>query len=236
MKTFQVVALASAALVALSESHESKAESLAENITATATRVDCLDSFNKARTRAGLEPFTRSTEDIAETSTQESQQKVCALLIRQGYSKSDVEGLQGTIAAALQGKEPNCDAAVTYFNGAIKNFGTKAPVCQKDEDDPFYKDPRNVSLVALYNPQPNAALDCGFYACKLDATDKASSEVATHTYGLVCSSTPRALTVGSAPFTDEQLAKIREGIENSAYAAAPALLGLAAAAAGLALF
>nr|UUW39111.1 suface antigen 10 [Eimeria magna] len=211
-----------------------------------AEHIDCLAAFNKARASAGLDPFTEASQLTSTNKTKEA----CNALFDQKIPQDELTALSGILAVALQGKEADCNAAVTYFNGAVDNFGNLPAALETEPNaNSIYANPRNLAFVALYNPQPNPQLECGFFTCTRKITDNqgtpASDEdptgkkVATvYTYGLACSSIsePKALKKGEAPFTQEQFDKIKDAIKNSAYAAAPGLLALVAAAAGLALF
>ncbi|KAL8453589.1 hypothetical protein Emag_001808 [Eimeria magna] len=226
MKSLQVVTLASGALFALTERVSGLGEDLNFDTTGVGKHIDCLAAFNKARASAGLDPFTEASQLTSTNKTKEA------------------------CNALFDGKEADCNAAVTYFNGAVDNFGNLPAALETEPNaNSIYANPRNLAFVALYNPQPNPQLECGFFTCTRKITDNqgtpASDEdptgkkVATvYTYGLACSSIsePKALKKGEAPFTQEQFDKIKDAIKNSAYAAAPGLLALVAAAAGLALF
>ncbi|KAL8434684.1 hypothetical protein ACSSS7_003001 [Eimeria intestinalis] len=229
MKSLQIVALASAALFAFSGQAAAEDEKLKQDITAEASKVDCLAAFNKARASAGLDPFTDSGNryDDGVTDADAFRQNVCKSM--------------------LKGKEPDCEAAVTYFKGALKNFGELPPPFESfgaGQGTNPYSEPRNVGFVGLYNPQAGAAVNCGFFKCTnkitpTDSRDTANDNASTtvYAYGLTCSSSPNVLEQNKEPFTKEQFAKIKEAIENSAYTAMPAVAALvAAAAAGIALF
>ncbi|KAL8445738.1 hypothetical protein Emed_005420 [Eimeria media] len=238
MKSLQVVAFAGATLAALTEQVAANLGSFTVETTGKAETVNCLDAFNKARAAAGLDPFTSASNTIDLSKEADA--------LDRNKTVPEV-----ACNAMFDGKEYDCDAAVQYFKDAGKKL-TSPPPEFKDTDftqasaGDFYQNTRNLGFIALYNPQPNATLQCGFFDCTRtfydsQATDKSSAsneqKGTVHTYGLACSSVsdPKALTNGNAPFTQEQFDKIKEAV-NSAYTAVPAAAALLAAAAGLVLF
>lgn len=127
---------------------------------------------------------------------------IAVLCVFLQYEKGTTPSLQtfapdGTYAYATQdGSSADCKAAVDYWKKAFSNFGGLPPAYNDKTD--LYKDPRNVSLIALYNPGETPLLDCAYFACPAP-TGSASTE--KDLKALLCVTTPKALVADKAPFT-----------------------------------
>ncbi|CDJ28020.1 SAG family member [Eimeria mitis] len=141
---------------------------------------------------------------------------------------------------ALESEKPDCAAAVSHWKDAVSNFTTIPPA--KNDEAKLYDKQQNISFVAMYNPQENAAADCRVVTCTRSAAPQSPGEggvggLSTGEgktgYALLCMTTPEALTAEAAPFNEEQWKKIKASITGSASAVAPSLLAVAIAAVGL---
>ncbi|CDJ28017.1 SAG family member [Eimeria mitis] len=213
----------------------------------------CLDEMNAAREAAGLKHFVKESGEALEwpalTLDQRQEQKnpawdpVCKALI--GEDAEQVENNvaehgfnSGTYAyMALESATADCAAAVSHWKDAVSNFTTIPPA--KNDQTTIYKTQQNISFVALYNPQENAAADCQVVTCTQTAAagtpgvQDANADGGKTGYALLCMTTPEALTDKAAPFDEEQWKKIKASITGSASAVAPSLLAVAIAAVGL---
>ncbi|CDJ34723.1 SAG family member [Eimeria mitis] len=258
LKVFSL-ASASAFLMANAVHQTAKQTSLTPSPASPTYTVDldgttvCLDEINAAREAAGLKHFLTESQQLTwpPTTVQAKQQHntawnpVCKALIaeetEQLESSSDENGFKsGTYAyMALESATPDCAAAVSHWKDALSNFTTIPPA--KNDEGKLYDKQQNISFVALYNPQENAAADCRVVTCTLPAASTStpgtvnfrSTEKDKHGYALLCMTTPEALKDDEAPFTEEQWKKIKASITGSASAAAPSLLAVAIAALGL---
>ncbi|CDJ32927.1 SAG family member [Eimeria mitis] len=211
----------------------------------------CLDEINAAREAAGLEHFKKDSSAGLEwpPPTVESSQHntawnpVCEALTAEDaeqVGKSvDQNGFKsGTYAyMELESATPDCAAAVSHWKDAVNNFTTIPPA--NKEQTTIYKTQQNISFVAMYNPQENAAADCRVVTCTRSAAPQAPGVGALSTddgktgYALLCMTTPEALTADAEPFNEDQWKKIKASITGSASAVAPSLLAVAIAAVGL---
>ncbi|CDJ30190.1 SAG family member [Eimeria mitis] len=153
-----------------------------------------------------------------------------------GVEKSVAENgfKSGTYAyMALESETPDCAAAVSHWKDAVSNFTTIPPA--NKEETKIYSKQQNISFVALYNPQENAAADCRVVTCTRSAAPQAPGvgALSTGDYALLCMTTPEALTADAEPFNEDQWKKIKASITGSASAVAPSLLAVAIAAVGL---
>ncbi|KAL8449692.1 hypothetical protein Emed_002947 [Eimeria media] len=71
------------------------------------------------------------------------------------------------------GTTASCSAAVEYWKGAIENFESLPP--EHDNKTDLYNDRRNVSFVALFNPQADAKVDCVYVTCPKKTEDSSGS-------------------------------------------------------------
>ncbi|KAL8452792.1 hypothetical protein Emag_002165 [Eimeria magna] len=154
-----------------------------EEATPTGTRVDCLSSINPYREAAGLTGFKQ--EDILPLPKNEAtlsgdeeatvSSKFLASTARENSAPAEGEA---TYAVHTQtGTAASCPAAVEYWKGAVKNFDSLPPEYDSKED--IYNDRRNVSFVALFNPKPDATVDCVYVTCpkKAESGSDASGDV-----------------------------------------------------------
>ncbi|KAL8452791.1 hypothetical protein Emag_002164 [Eimeria magna] len=132
--------------------------------------------INPLREAAGLTAFQKQrilplTEDSREVSggdevSKESEffKSVCQrtqLTPRDNNAPAETDA---TYALHTQtGNTASCSAAVNYWKGAIASFESLPP--KYDSEAEVYSDRRNVSFVALFNPQPNAKIDCAYITC-----------------------------------------------------------------------
>ena len=106
---------------------------------------------------------------------------------------------EGTFAYAVQtGESADCKAAVDSWKKAFSNFNGLPPA-GKDGGD-LYKNPANVSLIALFNPDEKPFLDCAYFTCPA-AAGKAGSAEEKDLKALLCVTKPKALVSEKAPFT-----------------------------------
>ncbi|CDJ31457.1 SAG family member [Eimeria mitis] len=118
----------------------------------SAASVDCLADFNAARERAGLEAFTEEKEEGKKLPTGE-----------EDYIAAICSAIQEASGLYFPYHFP-----VSYWKGAHVNFGDLPP--EYNADSAVYKDSRNLSLVALYNPQDGATVDCAYITCPVSTT------------------------------------------------------------------
>ncbi|CDJ31930.1 SAG family member [Eimeria mitis] len=160
--------------------------------------ADCLADFNAARERAGLEAFIAETDATKKLPTGEEEHiaAICSVigeasgphfsqtvpLCLAAYMRlcsahngkaSDITGAgvkrEGTYAYAPEtGPADGCSAAVSYWKKAYVNFGELPPEYNGDTD--VYAESRNRSLVALYNPNKGATVDCAYITCPVSTT------------------------------------------------------------------
>ncbi|CDJ28016.1 SAG family member [Eimeria mitis] len=259
LKLFSL-ASASAFLMANAVHQTAKQTSLTPSPASPTYTVDlddttvCLDEMNAAREAAGLKHFLTESEQLTwpELKVQQREKQnnpawdtVCKALIaeetEQLENSPDENGFKsGTYAfMALESETPDCAAAVSHWKDAASNFTTIPPA--KNDEGKLYDKQQNISFVALYNPQENAAADCRVVTCTLPAASTSTPETVNfrstekdkHGYALLCMTTPEALKDDEAPFTEEQWKKIKASITGSASAVAPSLLAVAIAALGL---
>ncbi|CDJ57952.1 SAG family member [Eimeria maxima] len=218
---------------------------------------ECLTDINTARDAVGFISFVQVGVDeegkslpdavasTAETNFKTSAWKpVCDSLL--GKSSTDAPGASASTPAkfpsgtyafkALESNSPTCSDIVGEWKAAYKNFKGLPP---PNKDTKLYDDRNNVSFVAVYNPSPDATADCRVVTCIKETTNTELQPQTKNTeagYALICMTTPDVLPQNStAPFTDEQWAKITKALGGSASAAVPGLLGFATALFGLAL-
>ncbi|CDJ36430.1 SAG family member [Eimeria mitis] len=177
----------------------------------------CLDEINDARQAAGLEHFKTPSAEVTwpKTSAAKAEQPssawnpVCEALIAEESEEGEpgayaTEFQSGTYAfMALESETPDCAAAVKHWKDAASNFTTIPPA--KNKEPKLYEKQQNVSLIALYNPSDNAAIDCRVVTCTLPGSEPSTSNIRSaekdkHGYALLCMTTPDALEGEDAPF------------------------------------
>ena len=120
------------------------------------------------------------------------------------YEADTSAGLQtptpdGTYAYAVQdGSTADCKGAVDSWKKAFSNFSGVPPA--NTEKTELYKNPANVSLIALFNPGENALVDCAYFVCPAKTASTGTS-AEKELKALLCVTTPKALTAEKAPFT-----------------------------------
>ncbi|KAL8449690.1 hypothetical protein Emed_002945 [Eimeria media] len=62
------------------------------------------------------------------------------------------------------GEEADCSAAVEYWKEALNEL-KPLPPAYEDNNTNIYKHSKNVSFVALFNPEANASVDCAYITC-----------------------------------------------------------------------
>ncbi|CDJ31830.1 SAG family member [Eimeria mitis] len=163
--------------------------------------VNCRDEFNAARESAGLEPFAEETtaakklpigdetyiKEICKA-IQEARDCFSPGIALHGVSvalgtsvgkTTAAHKRSGTYAYAPQAGPANgCSAAVSYWKQAHVNFDGVPPEYDEEEKG-VYAESQNRSLVALYNPQSGATVDCAFITCPLPATSTTTASPTT---------------------------------------------------------
>ncbi|CDJ50842.1 SAG family member [Eimeria brunetti] len=138
----------------------------------------CLAEFNKARAQAALNPF------IAEATAKKKMPINDPEYVKKGeaVSKSVADYARtGTYAYAPQtGSTADCAAAVSFWKEAHKNF-QELPGEYKDDEEGLYADSKNRSLVALFNTNESATIDCAYFTCPLPTTSTSTSTAPTNT-------------------------------------------------------
>ncbi|KAL8449691.1 hypothetical protein Emed_002946 [Eimeria media] len=173
----------------------------------TATRVSCLDEINPYREAAGLTGFKSKKilplpEDEAGSPQEKEVSEASEFLksvcqpAKTRESKAPAE-TEATYAVHTQtGTTASCSAAVDYWKGAIANFELLPP--KHDHETDVYHDRRNVSFVALFNPQPNPEIDCAYVTCPKQtegSTDDSDQDLSAG--GALPGSPPSAGVLGS---------------------------------------
>ncbi|CDI79669.1 SAG family member [Eimeria acervulina] len=212
----------------------------------------CLEHINAARVAAGLSLLkqapTGATEqrlpvksdcDADDTDTYKKWvwKPVCEALIPNVNSEHPIESAKGDVKFEsgtyafhpFHSEGVSCSAAVKQWKSAFTNFSGVPP--PNKEGETAYTNQSNVSLVAMYNPSPNATADCRLVTCTQSVTQDSEQPKTTAASALICLTTPDALPKDgtTAPFTEEQWGKIVSSIRNSASTAVPSMVGLAAA-------
>ncbi|CDJ27816.1 SAG family member [Eimeria mitis] len=103
---------------------------------------------------------------------QRTSQRFATPCCRQGTdigSEKTIIERSGTYAYAPQtGSTADCPAAVSYWKKAYVNLGDLPP--EYEGNTGVYEDSRNRSLVALYNPNKGATVDCAYITCPVSPT------------------------------------------------------------------
>ncbi|KAL8437304.1 hypothetical protein ACSSS7_001067 [Eimeria intestinalis] len=140
-----------------------------------AERVSCLGAMNHYRQLAKLSSFTEDAILSLEADSKDDAEKqakskstfagsVCTSLQSVEWKVSAPPRSDGTYAAHEQrGAKADCSAAVDDWQGAIVDFGSSPP--KYNTEDAFYKNVRNLSFVALFNPKTDAKVDCAYITC-----------------------------------------------------------------------
>ncbi|CDJ28743.1 SAG family member [Eimeria mitis] len=194
MKSFKSFLLAVAVLGAAKGGESAEPSQEAES-------VNCRDDFNAARESAGLEPFAEETTDANKLPIHDDTyiEAICKAIreardftspgialhcfsVALGTSvgkTTPAHKRSGTYAYAPQAGPANgCSAAVSYWKQAHVNFDGVPPE-YKEEEKGVYEESQNRSLVALYNPQSGATVDCAFITCHLPATSTTTASPTT---------------------------------------------------------
>lgn len=130
---------------------------------------------------------------------------------------------------AMMTPEPDCYRAIKTWNSFASKFPSRRPVYSAGEEG-LYADPSIQAFLTLYNPKPDATLDCRMVTCTQSTTAKGGGGGGAQStfiraveeklrnrlararnsggsmnvikgYGLVCVTAPKALTDKEAPFT-----------------------------------
>lgn len=96
----------------------------------------------------------------------------------------------------------DCSAAVEFWTQAYTNFEGLPEAYAKDKVP--YNSAQNVSFIALFNPKENPEVDCAYFTCPAAPSSNVGAGVRAtsdrEVRGLLCVTTPNALTQGEAPF------------------------------------
>lgn len=117
-------------------------------------------------------------------------------------ANGDVKFESGTCAFyPFHSEGVNCPAAVKQWKSAFTNFNGLPP--PNKEGETAYLNQSNVSLVAMYNPSPDATADCRLVTCTQSVTQDNEQPKTTAASALICLTTPDALPKDgtTAPFT-----------------------------------
>ncbi|CDJ50847.1 SAG family member [Eimeria brunetti] len=175
MRRFGSVFLAATALAA-ARGASSLGQDQGENGSAVA--ASCLAEFNTAREKAGLEAFTAETVEDKKIPIETGD------YVKAGEAVTKtLEGTarSGTYAYAPQtGSTADCSAAVSFWKEAHVNF-QELPTEYKSDNEGLYAESRNRSLVALFNPNKNATVDCAYFTCPLPTTTTTTASTTTAT-------------------------------------------------------
>ncbi|CDJ29416.1 SAG family member [Eimeria mitis] len=211
MKHISSVLLVAAAMLGSARGMENGAAS-PQTPEGSAKTANCLAEFNAARERADLDPFTTETDTQKKMpiSDKEYIKAICEAIKKESYPyfascflllfvsigetvKTAKVSYQrtGTYAYAPH-SDPldGCSAAVTYWKGAHVNFGELPPVYEGEKG--VYKESRNRSLVALYNPKKDATIDCAYITCPITSTTTTTASTSETT-------TEESTTVSGGP-------------------------------------
>lgn len=97
--------------------------------------------------------------------------------------------VSGTYAFYLADSDTiDCDPVLKKWKNAYKNFEGMPPTYSQGA--PVYKSDDNVSLIAMYNPSPNATADCRVVTCTKTVDSPSSVDKG---YALMCLTAPDAL-------------------------------------------
>ncbi|KAL8452789.1 hypothetical protein Emag_002162 [Eimeria magna] len=80
-------------------------------------------------------------------------------------SAQDIEQAKPVAMHKQTGENADCSAAVEHWKGAVVHFTSMPPEYEGTKE--FYKDARNVSFVALFNPKAGATVDCAYITCPI---------------------------------------------------------------------
>lgn len=135
------------------------------------------------------------------------------LCLQDADTDSDVIFENGTYAFMdlERAETASCSTTVKRWQRAFRNFAGLPPPFAEDEE--LYQMQNNLSFLALYNTDPDAAIDCRVVTC---AGSTATVRVYSKASGapvsaqgqnpkkpsvLVCMTTPNVLQEGKSPFT-----------------------------------
>ncbi|KAL8452784.1 hypothetical protein Emag_002157 [Eimeria magna] len=177
MGSLKLICLAGVSLAYLKGGHGM--EAVSEDF--SGSRAKCFNELNHYRLAAGFSAFTGS--NILPLQNQDSglsgegskagpdeESKFFKYACNSLQSENSAPFIKdATFAVHSQsGADADCSAAVEFWKGAIANFDSLPPEYQ--EQAASYADLKNVSFVALFNPKPNAAIDCAYVTCKMTTT------------------------------------------------------------------
>ncbi|KAL8452788.1 hypothetical protein Emag_002161 [Eimeria magna] len=173
MGSLKLICLAGVSLAYLEGAHGMEADS--ERF--SGSRAKCLNELNHYRLAAGFSAFTESNilplqDQQTDPSKEGSEAGPDEELKFFKYACNSLQSenpapftKDATFAVHSQsGAEADCSAAVEFWKGAIANFDSLPPEYQ--EQAASYADMKHVSFVALFNPKPNAAVDCAYVTCQ----------------------------------------------------------------------
>ncbi|KAL8449684.1 hypothetical protein Emed_002939 [Eimeria media] len=182
MGSLKFICLAGVSLASLVGADEANGAD-SSSITATGSRVKCLDELNHYRLAADFSAFTESKILAPKPKSGAPSGEETEADLDQDFLKYACDSLQSASSAlstdqaafavhSQSGANADCSAAVEYWKGAIVNFDSLPPEYQ--ENTTPYTNPQNVSFVALFNPQANAAVDCAYVTCQKTTTPPSS--------------------------------------------------------------
>lgn len=158
---------------------------------ASGTTGKCLSDINDARQAAGL-------SDLIQATTANTLPLDVACPFSCCFQKNSVttidnsvkaQFVSGTYAFYLADSDTiDCDPVLKKWKNAYKNFEGMPPTYS--EGAPVYKSDDNVSLIAMYNPSPNATADCRVVTCTKTVDSPSSVDKG---YALMCLTAPDAL-------------------------------------------
>ncbi|KAL8449685.1 hypothetical protein Emed_002940 [Eimeria media] len=180
MGSLKLICLAGVSLACLEGARGTDSSS----ITATGSRVKCLDELNHYRLAAGFSAFIESQILPPKAENTVPSEKENKAELDQKFLDYACGSLQSASSASIteeatfavhsqSGTDADCSAAVEYWKGAIVNFDSLPPEYQQNAAP--YTNPQNVSFVALFNPQANAAVDCAYVTCQKTTTPPSSN-------------------------------------------------------------
>ncbi|CDJ50845.1 SAG family member [Eimeria brunetti] len=150
----------------------------------SAGAADCLAEFNKVRTQAALDPFTAEATPGNKIPISDSNyiEEICNAMRTASCPDLPSCCLILDLCPSRGGSTADCAAAVSFWKGAHVNF-QELPTEYKSDTEGLYAESRNRSLVALFNPNKSATVDCAYVTCPLPTTSTttASTTVSTTT-------------------------------------------------------
>lgn len=173
MAVFKLLTLAASTLVL------ARGEQPGSSTAPRAAEANCLDQFNAARDKVGLEACTApTTKQLLEfaTGSKRTEDKnsfleaVCNGGLTEKTTNAETHKLTGTFAYFVQsGEKENCDAAVESHKEGFEALGSSLPPAFHKDTTP-YNNHKAVSFVSIYNPKPKATLECIYVTCPATVT------------------------------------------------------------------